>query len=105
MLGISIQALEDDDVEACLAASPEALEDDGAEVGWVASLKALKVKDDGTDARSTVSLASSTLFLCRASIASPSIPVTFPPDNGSSCSASGTIFALNLQRKQNIEPN
>lgn len=93
MLGISVQALEDDDAEAWLVASPEALEDDGAEVGSVASLKALKVKDDGTDARSTVSLASSTLLLCRASTASPSIPVTFPPDNGSSCSANGYNFS------------
>ena len=93
MLGTSVQALEDDGDGARLAPSAEALEDDAVEAGSIASLLTLKVDDDGMVARPPVPLASSTFLPCRASIASPSIPVTFPPNSGSSCSASGYNFS------------
>ena len=92
MLGTSVQALEDDGDGARLAPSAEALEDDAVEAGSIASLLTLKVDDDGMVARSTVS-ASSTFLPCKASIASPSIPVTFPPNSGLSSSASGYSFS------------
>ena len=62
MLGTSVQALEDDGDGARLAPSAEAIEDDAVEAGSIASLLTLKVDDDGMVARSTVSLASSTIL-------------------------------------------